>query len=88
MIKALEAIQDLIEGKRLPQTEAERYFLKGFHAALREIRFFDKYLEIVSEIDYYGDMDLYHAFCLGYGMGQIKLDEEIAEYDSGNKPSH
>ena len=76
-----KSVNDLINGKRKPASRIEDVFMIGYHHALYNKLFLDKYIELIGNEISYSDTDELHALCVGYGMGQKKLEEEIAEFE-------
>ena len=88
MIKDLDKLKELMNGLKKPESDVEIVFMAGYNHALSNGDFLDKYIEQTGSLDYYDSIQEWHAFMLGFGMGQKKLNEEIADFENDNPDRH
>lgn len=88
MINSLDRIEGLMSGKLKPQDQYEDLFMIGVTEALSARRLLNKYVEIFQDLD--EDILLLHSFCMGYALGQQRLEQEVADFnnDDGDNSNH
>lgn len=88
MIKELNDLKLLMDGLKQAESDVEIAFMAGYNHALKGLDYLDKYVEMSGKLDYYEDIQEWHALSLGYALGQKKLNEEIADFEKDNPDRH